>query len=298
MTQEEYYTNNGTNPQDSNWGSYQNVTLKDVVNNFQLMYMDDGDLLNNISRYKILFHAKRALQELQYDGNRVINTLQLDVGDDLKFVLPPDYVNWVRISLFCGGVLYPMSENIQANSSVEFLQDQYYNILFDENGEALIGTSKLDESRILGINQCYCEYNDQWGWYVDGLWYFNYTGGQYYGLNTETANSNPTFTINKTQGVINFSTGVHRRSVLLEYISDGLYGLNDEDIPAPKLAEEYFYSYIKWAILNTKANQPEYIINRARKEKVSNWRNTKIRLSNLHPGRLLMNMRGQSKWIK
>ena len=46
MTQEEYYTNNGTNPQDSNWGSYQNVTLKDIVNNFQLMYVDDGDLLN------------------------------------------------------------------------------------------------------------------------------------------------------------------------------------------------------------------------------------------------------------
>ena len=298
MTQEEYYTNNGTNPQDANWGSYQNLTLKDVVNNFQLMYVDDGDLLNNINRYKILFHAKRALQELQYDGNRVINTLQLDVGDDLKFVLPSDYVNWVRISLFCGGVLYPMSENIQANSSVEFLQDQYYNILFDENGNALIGTSKLDESRIDGVNQCYCENNGQMGWYIDGLWYFNYPGGQYYGLNTETANSNPTFTINKTQGVINFSTGVHRRSVVLEYISDGLYGLNDEDIPAPKLAEEYFYSYIKWAILNTKANQPEYIINRARKEKVSNWRNTKIRLSNLHPGRLLMNMRGQSKWIK
>ena len=133
---------------------------------------------------------------------------------------------------------------------------------------------------------------------MDGLWYFNYPGGQYYGLNTEAATANPTFTINKTEGVINFSTGVHRQSVVLEYISDGLYGLNDEQIPVPKLAEEYLYSYIKWALLNTKANQPEYIINRARKEKVSNWRNAKIRLSNLHPGRLLMNMRGQSKWIK
>ena len=61
------------------------------------------------------------------------------------------------------------------------------------------------------------------------------------------------------------------------------------------MSKEYIYSYIKWAILNTKINQPEYIINRARKEKVSNWRNAKIRLSNLHPGRLLMNMRGQSK---
>jgi len=151
MTQEEYYTNDGVNPTDKNWGTYQNVTLKDVVNNFQLMYSDDGDLLNNINRYKILFHAKRGLQELQYDGNRVVNALQLEVGDDLKFVLPPDYVNWVRISLFCGGVLYPMHENLQANSATEYLQDQYYNILFDENGQALIGTSKLDESRLFAL---------------------------------------------------------------------------------------------------------------------------------------------------
>ena len=104
MNQEQYYTNNGTSPQDANWGSYQNVTLKDVVNNFQLMYMDDGDLLNNINRYKILFHAKRALQELNYDANRQVNALQLEVGDNLKFILPPDYVNYVRISMFFGSL--------------------------------------------------------------------------------------------------------------------------------------------------------------------------------------------------
>jgi hypothetical protein len=298
MNQEQYYTNNGLSPQDANWGSYQNVTLKDIVNNFQLMYMDDGDLLNNINRYKILFHAKRALQELNYDANRQVNVLQLEVGDNLKFILPPDYVNYVRISMFWGGVLYPLTENLQANSATEFLQDQYYNILFDEDGNALIGTSKLDLSRIDGVNQMLNPYNNQWGWYIDGLWYFNYNYGGVFGLNTEAANTNGTFTINKIEGVINFSSGMAGRSIVVEYISDGLYGLNDEDILAPKLAEEYFYSYIKWAILNTKANQPEYIINRARKEKVSNWRNTKIRLSNLHPGRLLMNMRGQSKWIK
>ena len=51
MTQEEYYTNGGVSPTDKNWGTYQNVTLKDIVNNFQLMYADDGDLLNNINRY-------------------------------------------------------------------------------------------------------------------------------------------------------------------------------------------------------------------------------------------------------
>jgi hypothetical protein len=298
MNQEKYYTNDGLTPTDANWGSYQNVTLGDVVNNFILMYTDDGDLLNNINRYKVLFHAKRAVQELNYDGNRQINALQLDVGHDLKFILPPDYVNYVRVSLFYGGLLYPMSENVQANSSTEFLQDDQFQILFDDQGNALQGTSKLDLSRIDGENYMLCPFNNQWGWYVDGLWYFSYGYGARYGLNTEVANVNPTFRVDKAAGVINFSSGVFGRSVVLEYISDGLYPGDDNQITINKLAEEYIYSYIKWAILNTKANQPEYVISRARKEKVSNWRNAKIRLSNLHPGRLLMNMRGQSKWIK
>ena len=42
----------------------------------------------------------------------------------------------------------------------------------------------------------------------------------------------------------------------------------------------------------------EYIITRARKDKAALLRNAKIRLSNIHPSRLLMSMRGQNKWIK
>ena len=42
----------------------------------------------------------------------------------------------------------------------------------------------------------------------------------------------------------------------------------------------------------------EDIINRAKKDKAALLRNAKLRLSNIHPGRLLMNLRGQNKWIK
>jgi hypothetical protein len=40
------------------------------------------------------------------------------------------------------------------------------------------------------------------------------------------------------------------------------------------------------------------VVQRAKKEKTAILRNTRIRLGNIHPGRLLMNMRGQDKWIK
>ena len=55
---------------------------------------------------------------------------------------------------------------------------------------------------------------------------------------------------------------------------------------------------IKYEILNNKFGVQEYIINRARKDKSSLLRNAKIRISNIHPGRLLMNLRGENKWIK
>ena len=141
-------------------------------------------------------------------------------------------------------------------------------------------------------------YNGAEGWCIDGCWYFDYAIGSRFGLNTETANSNPTFSINKQAGVINFSNMLASSSVVLEYVSDGMENGNNSDVKLNKLFEEYIYAYIKFAILNSRIGVTEYVINRARKDKSSLLRNAKLRLSNIHPGRLLMNMRGQNKWIK
>jgi hypothetical protein len=53
-----------------------------------------------------------------------------------------------------------------------------------------------------------------------------------------------------------------------------------------------------YEILNAKLGVQEYIIMRARKEKTALLRNAKIRMSNIHPGRLLMNLRGMDKMMK
>jgi hypothetical protein len=55
---------------------------------------------------------------------------------------------------------------------------------------------------------------------------------------------------------------------------------------------------MKYAVLNNKTGVQEYIVQRAKKDKTALLRNAKIRLSNMHPGRLLMNLRGKDKWIK
>ena len=86
--------------------------------------------------------------------------------------------------------------------------------------------------------------------------------------------------------------------MVLEYVSDGMENGNDALVSVNKLFEEFIYAYIRYAILNSRVGVQEYIVNRARKDKSSLLRNAKLRLSNIHPGRLLMNLRGQNKWIK
>lgn len=304
ISQYQYYENGGNQPQDANWGSYQYVSLFDIVNNFLLMYSGNHSLVNNEERYKILFHAKRAVQELNYDAFKELKVLELTVNDRLQYILPSDYVNWVRVNLYKDGYLRPLTENIQVLSSLAYLQDQTGRILFDQNGNALSPQfSEIDLQRLAGTKKSIylnpqSTYDGQLGWNIDGMWYFEYGLGERYGLNTETANFNPTFAIDKKSGVINFNSDMYGQSVILEYICDGMENGDDTKVSVNKLFEKYIYAYIQYEILNAKLGVQEYIVARARKEKSALLRNAKIRMSNIHPGRLLMNLRGMDKWLK
>ena len=304
ITEYQYYENNGAAPENANWGSYQYVSLYDIVNNFMLMYAGNHSLINNEERYKVLFHAKRAIQELNYDAFKEIKILELNVCDSLRFVLPPDFVNWVRISIYNNGVLRPLTENIQTNYSGAYLQDNNCRILFDENGNILKPEfSNLDIDRITGAKKSIylnssSVYNNSEGWNVDGVWYFDYSIGARFGLNTETANANPTFKIDKKSGVINFSSEMANQLCVLENVSDGMENGDDTQISVNKMFEDYIYAKIEYDILSSKVGAQEYIIARLRKKSMALLRNAKIRISNIHPGRLLMNLRGRDKWIK
>ena len=304
ITQYQYYENGGSNPENQNWGSYQYVSLEDIVNNFMLMYYGNHSAINNEPRYKILFHAKRAVQELNYDAFKEIKILELSVCDTLRFVLPSDYVNWVRLSLYKDGLLMPLTENIQTNWSSAYLQDNNCRILFDIDGYALSPEhSALDYDRIFGSKRSIylnenSPYDGREGYCCEGNWYFDYGIGARYGLNTETANANPTFKIDPKGGVINFSSGMADELCVLEYVSDGMENGDDSLVTVNKLFEEYVYAYIEYSILNSKLGVQEYMIARAKKRKSSLLRNAKIRISNIHPGRLLQNLRGRDKWIK
>jgi hypothetical protein len=95
---------------------------------------------------------------------------------------------------------------------------------------------------------------------------------------------------------MSFSSNLVDKLIVLEYISDGL--AYDGDSKVPKLAEDALYASIMYNIISTRANQPEYIVQRFKKDRSAKLRNAKIRLSNIKLDEIVQVMRGKSKWIK
>ena len=52
---------------ENNYGGYEYVSLKDIVNNFIVGYVGQDKLIPRVNRTDVLFHAKRGLQEFSYD---------------------------------------------------------------------------------------------------------------------------------------------------------------------------------------------------------------------------------------
>ena len=120
--------------------------------------------------------------------------------------------------------------------------------------------------------------------------------GQRYGLNPSTSQTNGWFTINEREGKFSFSSDLAGSLIILEYISDGL--AYDVDTKVPKMAEEAMYAHLSYSILAGRANQPEYVIQRLKRDRSAKLRNAKIRLSNIKLGEIIQVMRNKSKQIK
>jgi len=120
--------------------------------------------------------------------------------------------------------------------------------------------------------------------------------GQIYGLDPQHAQVNGSYYIDNLRGLINFSSNVSGKTVILDYISDSLG--TDGEMQVHKFAEEAMYKWISHAVLASRANTPEYLVNRYKKERFAAIRQAKLRLSNIKIEEITQVMRGKSKWIK
>ena len=120
--------------------------------------------------------------------------------------------------------------------------------------------------------------------------------GSRYGLDPQHAQANGSFYIDDQSGKIHFSSNVSGKTVILDYISDSLG--TDDEMQVHKFAEEAMYKWIAHAILSTRANVQEYVVQRYKKERFAAIRTAKLRLSNIKLEELTQILRGKSKQIK
>jgi hypothetical protein len=116
-----------------------------------------------------------------------------------------------------------------------------------------------------------------------------------YGLDPQHAQVNGSFYIDNLKGLINFSSNISGKTVILDYISDSLG--TDGEMQVHKFAEEAMYRWILHAIAAGRM-QTQQLVPRLKKEKIAAIRQAKLRLSNIKLEELTQILRGKSKHIK
>ncbi len=297
QSSEAYYegADGNWNSGDENYGDYQFASLKDMINNFMVAYVGEDKIISKIKRTDVAFFAQRAIQELSFDTLPSEKSLEIEIPPSLSFILPQDYVNYVKLSWTdqqgMERIIYPTRNTSNPNAAA---QDDDYEYAFSQAGELLLAHESETLKRFRkdsSNNATEANANNL----TAGQLFNLYRYGRRYGLQPEQAQGNGVYYIDNNIGIIHFSSNLINKIITLKYISDGLSG---EDIRVHKFAEEAIYKYVAYSILGTRANTPEYQVQRFKKEFFVAKRTAKLRLSNLKLAELAQVMRNQSKWIK
>tara|TARA_R110002124_G_scaffold258038_3_gene423772 strand:+ start:1120 stop:2286 length:1167 start_codon:yes stop_codon:yes gene_type:complete len=283
-----------------NYGSYEYISLNEIINNFIVAYTGEDKLINKIKRTDVIFHAKRGLQEFSYDTLKSIKSQELTIPSSLGVPIPQDYVNYVRCSWTDNAgvlhIIYPVN-NLTTSPYDLPIQDAFGVPIQNAFSDNLQAEQSLIEEKWNRENQDNLSGvldRDNTSVFTEDWWKIVY--GQRYGLEPQLSQQNGWFQINEREGKFTFSSDLVGKVIALEYISDGL--AHDTDSRVPKMAEDALYAHINHSILSTKPNVPEYIVQRYQRERSAKLRNAKIRLSNIKLGEIVQVMRGKSKWLK
>ena len=287
QTGQQYYSTASPTP----FGDYQFTSLETIINQFIIAYVGEDKIISKIRRTDVSFHAKRALQELSFDTFKSVKSQEIVLPSSLTMILPQDYVNYVKFTWSDGSgiehVIYPALKtsnptDVTQDANGDYTFDGSQNLITDnssstwENFEAIEATPDSDD-----------DYDDE---------IYEALEGKRYGLDPQHANINGSFYIDPNTGLIHFSSNLAGKTIIIKYISDSLG--TDAEMKVHKFAEEAMYKYIAYAILSTRANTQEYLVQRFKKERFAEIRKAKLRLSNIKLEEITQILRGKSKHIK
>ncbi|WGK93790.1 MULTISPECIES: hypothetical protein [Flavobacterium] len=235
--QKEYYDN------ESLHGGYQFTSLKTIVDNMLLEAEDDDSYIKNVKRSRIINYAKQAIRTVNRQAANDVLAIEVTVPTHLSWVLPQDYVNYVRISVVIQDAsdgsfkLYPLDVNRNISVATGYLQDNNAELLFDSNGNTLTADSSNGYAKPFKTYVFSDEYQPT--------------------LNTSKLSKYGEFTIDERRGTILFSSDLSDREVVIEYTSDGLQAeLLEEEITVHKYLRETIENWIYFSCIERKRNVP------------------------------------------
>ena len=233
-----------------------------MIDNFMVSYVGDDKIITKAKKSDVAFHAQRGIQELNYDTIKSFKAQEIEIPPSLNMVLPQDYVNYVKISWKDDSgierIIYPTRNT---SNPLGILQDSEYKYLFDGDGKLQSTYNSTTWDSYSGSSNFTTDSNDTKSSEYDDL----HVPGKRFGITPEHAQTNGSFFIDNLKH---------------------------------KFAEEAMYKYMAHAILASKSQIPEYVVNRFKKERFAEIRKAKLRLSNLKPEELTQIMRNKSKQIK
>ena len=125
QTQVQYYDS-------GNFGTYQFVSLNDIITNFIIAYVGESKIIPKVKRTDIAFHAQRAIQELSFDTFKSIKSQEIVLPPSSTMILPQDYVNYTEICWVDGnGIERPLYPTRHSSNP-------YPSLYQNENGDFII----------------------------------------------------------------------------------------------------------------------------------------------------------------
>lgn len=268
ITNQDYYDD------PSIWGDSQYTSLKDIVAEYMDGLLPD-DKTYDIPKRNVIKQARNAIKLYKRSAVRELTALELDLSSSLQVTLPLDYADYWRISWVTEqGKLFPMAKNERLSIAKSILQDDEFKFIYDDTGEYITAQGKtpsVDDTVIALSN-------------------FNFDLGQDF--------ANGDFNIDKEAGVIQFGSKAKERTIVLEYISDGLYNKADADIKINSIAVEAINNYIYFHLIRRFDKVPQSEKDRARRD----WKiSERVMNSLMNPIRLedvLQVAKSRSRWVK
>jgi len=217
-----------------------------------------------------------------------------------NFVIVDENGDWSSTTQRTANGTY--TETITASENAETYPPQ---IVYFQNQSTTLGNAVIDNISVIRVGDD--ETSKTWSNYKSATPSENNTddytddtywpaGGERYGLDPQHAQANGSFYIDQQSGKIHFSSNISGKTVILDYISDGLG--TDAEMQVHKFAEEAMYKSILCAIMSAKANVGGRQLAYYKKDKFAAIRTAKLRLSNIKLEELTQILRGKSKHIK